>query len=454
MSKYDLLPIEKAVKDYLKHVFPDQDDVKLVIGVSGGADSMCLFYILNKLDIELILIHINYQKRGNESDNDARLVEQVADNLGIDYEIVTVDPDEAGNENFQQWARDVRYEAFKLKAQEIEADGIVTAHHQDDQIETILQKLFRGGGLASWRGMQVWDGQLFRPLLQTSRQEIETYCKRKNISFRTDETNLTSDYARNFLRNEWLPAIKQHFPGWRKNILRVAEQADVFSSSMRYIFNDITEDKDRINRQKFLDLDAGLQKTALLYYAEQIDQSQEISRNALGELSKLSDLQTGKSIQLTENLELMRDRDFLKLVIDTEDVGSYVVLKKKETERKGFLFNGLEFRMQPYKDPDFDEILYLDSDAMQWPIRLRRWNKGDRFQPFGMEGHQTVADHLANRKISAVHKSSALVLESFEETICAVIFPPIENRVPPGTISELVGCESSTRKCLTIKRIS
>lgn len=454
MSKSDLSPIEKSVEDHLRNIFPDQSEIKLVIGVSGGADSMCLFHILHKLDIELFLIHINYQKRGAESAKDARLVKQVTGDLGVDYEIITVDPDEAGSQNFQQWARNVRYQAFQLKALEINAVGIVTAHHQDDQIETILQKLFRGGGLASWRGMQVWDGQLFRPLLHIDRKDIEEYCEQNSIPFRTDETNLSSDYTRNFLRNDWLPAIKEHFPGWQKNILRVAKQADVFASSLSYIFNAIIDDKERIYRQKFLDLDEGLQKALLLYYAEQIDQSQEISRDALGELSKLPGLQTGKSIQLTETLELMRDRNFLKLVVDTGDNGSYMILKKEEIKRKGFSFNGLEFRVQPYQDPDFNEGLYLNLDALQWPIHLRRWNEGDRFQPFGMEGHQTVADHLTNRKIGAVYKSSALVLESFEETICAVIFPPIENRVPPGTISELVRCTPSTRKCLTIKRIS
>lgn len=454
MSKSDLSPIEQSVAHFLKQFFPGKKNVSFVIGVSGGPDSMALLYILHKLDVELHTVHVNYQKRDEAADKDAALTEKVATDLGLNCEILAVDPSGAGTENFQQWARDVRYEAFELKAQQVAADGIATAHHRDDQIETVLQKIFRGSGLASWQSMQVWDGRLFRPLLQTSRDEIEVYCSAHHIPFRTDESNLEADYARNFLRTDWLPEMEQHFPGWRTNILRAADQSQIFDSALHYILADISDDKNRINRNQFLGLDSALQKAVLLYYTRHIDEAQKISRHALGELDKLHDLQTGKSIQLTESLELMRDRNHLKLVVNTGDPGTSVQINREKIEERSFSFNGLEFSCEPFTEPDFDTTLFLDMDVLAWPLRLRSWQKGDRFRPFGMEGHQTVAEHLTNRKISALHKQSALVLESFEETICAVIFPPIENRTPPGTIDEMARCGSSTRKSLTIKRIS
>ena len=454
MSKSDLLPIENTVENHLGRAFPTEDNPSLVVGVSGGADSMCLLHVLHKLDARLHVVHLNYQKRGEESEKDAALVKKISEDFGIECEIVRVNPDEAEGKNFQQWARDVRYHAFEIKAEQVGANGIATAHHQDDQIETVLQKIFRGSGLANWSGMQEWDGRLFRPLLGVSREEIERYCQAKNIPFRTDKSNLDSDYARNFLRNEWLPEMQQYFPGWRRNVLRISEQGEIFASSLKYILDDITDKKDRLNRKAFLQLDEPLKKSVLLYYVNRINETEEISRDALKELSKLDNLQTGKSIQLSKHLELMRDRDHLKLVVNTGDTGSFLVIKKKDLQEKSISFNGFEFALQPYEKPNSEEMLYLDLAAVSWPVRLRRWKEGDRFQPLGMDGHQTVADHLTNRKVSAVEKDMALVLESFEETICAVIFPPIENRSTPGTISEIVKCDSSTRKCLTINRIS
>src|SRR5699024_2899767 len=113
-----------------------------------------------------------------------------------------------------------------------------------------------------------------------------------------------------------------------------------------------------------------------------------------------------------------------------------------------------QFRAKPYQNPDFEQQLYLGWDAIAWPVKLRFWKEGDRFQPLGMEGHQSVADHLANRKISATGKGRALVLEASDGIICAVLFPVEENKLPPGTIAERVKCDEFTDYCLTIKPIT
>jgi tRNA(Ile)-lysidine synthase len=347
----------------------------------------------------------------------------------------------------------VRYNIFNSRIEAIGANGITIAHHKDDQIETILQKVFRGSGLASWSAMQIWDGRLFRPLLGISRGEIESYVQERSIIYRDDESNFTSDFARNFLRNQWLPDLEQHFPGWRRNVLRIAEQGQIFASSLRFILQQITDEKDRLNRKAFLQLEKKLQRSVLVYYINQIDESAVISRAALGELDKLEQLQTRKSIQLTERLSLMRDRSYLKLVMDTGETESLLTIQKEDLQEGGILFNGLQFEVQPFRNPDFKHCLYLDWNAIRGPLRIRRWRDGDQFQPFGMKGHQTVADHLTNRKVNATEKVEALVLESFEETIYAVIFPPMERRQPPGTISENAKFGPSTKQCLIIKNI-
>lgn len=452
MNKSDLSPIEDRVQKALQNHFPDHQSLRFIAGVSGGPDSMCMLYVFRKLKVDVLVVHINYGKRGKESDKDAELVEQMAFQWGFDCHSLSVNPEEAQGANFQQWARTVRYDIFRALAREHDADGIAVAHHQDDQIETILQKQFRGAGLASWSGMSIWEGEIFRPLLHTSRNEIEEYIGQENIPLRIDRSNLQTDFARNFLRNEWLTELESHFPGWRQNVLRIAEQAALFEEALEWISQRLTDDQDKIDRGGLLNVSPRLRKALVLYILKSKQSGIQIGTSTLDELENLDHLQTGKSIQLTENLSLMRDREHFKIVYQEPEAFQLIGLERDRLKSGPLMLNDIVFEITGFTEPDFDHHLYLDADKITWPLRLRRWKQGDRFQPFGMEGHQKISDHLTNRKISAAEKNKALVLESFEDTICAVIFPPTENRVPPGTISELVQCDANTRECLTIKR--
>lgn len=452
MSRSEYLPIEHEVESLVQQCF-GKTAPKFIIGVSGGPDSMALLYIIHRLELEAVVVHVNYGKRGEESEKDAELVEQMANQWGFDCH--TLRPDSAEGEaegtNFQQWARRFRYQAFRALAEEHEADGIALAHHRDDQIETVLQKLFRGAGLASWSAMEQWDGELFRPLLSVSQNHIDAYCEQKSIPYRTDRSNLESEFARNFLRNEWLENLHDHFPGWEENVLRLPGQARLFSKAMAWMADALTDERDRIGRDRFLELDPGLSKALLLHLLKKADPSITVSGEALKQLQNLEELQTGKSLQLTESYSILRDRDTFKIVYEEPDALTVLQIDRRNLDKEPFMFDGLHFSIDTYADPDFKQALYLDADKLKWPLKLRTWKDGDALQPYGMEGHQKVADHLTNRKISAAHKRKALVVETFEETICAVIFPPIENRSPPGTIADFAKCDTNTRRCVIIK---
>lgn len=450
MSRSDSTPIKDRVARHIKTCFPDSADLKIIVGVSGGPDSMALLHILRQLNVDVVACHINYQKRAEAADKDQALVEHTANDWGMGCRSFKADPGQAGDKNFQQWARDYRYRKFHQLLEEHQANAIAVAHHKDDQIETVLQKLFRGAGLESWSGMSVWDTPLFRPLLETSRKEIMAYIEQHAIPYRTDQSNLESDFARNLLRNEWVDRLEAFFPGWQQNVLRLPEQAALFSESLDALEDHLTDDLDRINREYVNQLSAGLRKAFVLNLLKKRDPSVEISAGALDQLEQLPSLQTGKAIQLTGQYSLMIDRQHVKLVYEHPNSMAQISFREDELREKPFSYNGLHFALQPFRDPDFEKGLYLDLAEDPWPLTLRPWQAGDAFQPLGMTGHQNVSDHLTNRKISAAEKDNALVLESFEETICAVIFPPIEKRTPPGTISELVKCDQDTSECLAI----
>lgn len=448
MNKSDWSLIEKTVWENIQQYFSHVSSLDFIIAVSGGMDSMTLLYVFKELGISARVSHINYQKRGEASDKDARLVEQTANKWGFECHMRLADPEEAEDKNFQQWARDVRYDEFRRLKTKFGADGLALAHHEDDQVETILQKMFRGAGLPSWTAMEIWDGEILRPLLDISRPQIEAYVREHDIPYRTDESNLKTDFARNFLRNEWLPKLQQFFPGWKKNVLRIPQQSENYRQSLQWISDQIRSDHG-IDREQFHSLEPGLQKALLLFFIKQEDPTIQISLGSLERIDELPDLQTGKAIQLMPGVSIVRDRQHYVLEFKAEEDFEPVKIKLEEL-KKPVLVGEMHFKITEFDSPDFGDALYLDISKISWPLRVRRWKAGDKFQPLGMEGHQRVSDHLTDKKISAVYKEEALVIESFEETIYALIFPPIKNQTPPGTISEQVKCDTETKKCLKI----
>ncbi len=452
MNKSELLPIEQTVEQQVVATFGEKKSPIFVLGVSGGMDSMCLLHIFKKLGISTYVVHVNYKKRGLASEKDAQLVVDTARKWGVDYTTLEADPKEGEGYNFQQWAREKRYQQFEKVLERKNAVGIAVAHHRDDQIETILQKIFRGSGLASWSGMEVWDGRIFRPLLTVSREEIMAYVEKNAIPYRTDQSNLTSDFARNLLRNEWLAELSDFFPGWKENILRIRKQAECYEHALQWIADKVT-DQNGIVRKQFHSLEEDLQRSLLLHLLKKEEEGIEVTRSSLNQTEKLETLQTGKAIQLTADYLLLRDREYYRIINDIEDEKVDITLSRNRiagnyTYNELFLtISNCAFSEKLFKD----KTLFLDADKISWPVTLRQWRHGDQFKPLGMQGHQSVADHLTNRKISAVRKQDAFVIESFEETICAVIFPPIKNRTQIGTISEEFKCEANTEKCLEIK---
>lgn len=449
MSKSSLLSLKKTVQEKVTKYFSDGLSPQFIVAVSGGVDSMCLLHIFNELDISVHVAHVNYQKRGEASDRDAELVKQKAEDWGFKAHIIKAPPLTASNQNFQQWARNFRYVFFRDLAEEYDADGIALAHHRDDQVETVLQKLFGGGGLSSWSGMDIWDGELFRPLLGVSRNQIEQYAEENNIPYRTDESNLENDFARNFLRNEWTQKLTDFFPGWQSNILRMIEESNNYEAALQWIADRIVVGKS-IHKSAFDDLADGLQRGLVLFLLKKRKPGIHLSQSNLHRVSELKNLQTGKRIELTSEFSIIRDRQ--NYVINCEQKESFRprTIKKEELLDTTVSIRELDLVIESFDKPDLENGIFLDADKIGWPITLRCWQAGDRLQPLGMSGHQNVAEHLTNRKVSAADKTKVLVIESFEETICALIFPPIKKQSPQGTISELVKCDSDTNSCLRI----
>ncbi|MEX0594418.1 MAG: tRNA lysidine(34) synthetase TilS, partial [Balneolaceae bacterium] len=289
---------------------PNAAPIRLIVGVSGGPDSMSLLWLLTQLQdrVTPMVVHCNYQLRGKDSDRDQSLVEEAAAAWGVEAVTVRFDPATMASGNFQLQARNRRYEIFRDLMQENRAAGIVTAHHQDDQLETIFQKILRGSGLSAWQGMQVWNGELFRPMLGVSKAELISFASSHHVPYRIDASNEESTYARNFLRNGWFPALDDLFPGWRGNLLKLPDRAREHEELTRQLLDSIRSGEDGLDREAFLALPVRVQRPLLLEVLKSLDPAVSISAGALEQIERIGSLQTGKQIQLNEEWALLRDR--------------------------------------------------------------------------------------------------------------------------------------------------
>ncbi|MEQ8523936.1 tRNA lysidine(34) synthetase TilS [Gracilimonas sp.] len=431
--------LSKSLADYF------EPDTFFILGVSGGPDSMALLYLFHLLNREALVVHINYGKRGKQSDKDQELVEQLAFQWGFECCSIRLNPKDAGGENFQNWARKQRYQFFRDLKAESKAEAIVTAHHQDDQVETILQKLFRGSGPAAWQGMKEWDGELFRPLLSFEKDNILAFCESEAVPYRTDESNKSSEYARNFIRNEFAQKMDDLLPGWKQNILDLPQQGEIFEASILEITDQVAK-KNIINLKKFSKLPAILKPAVLKNLLDQFGAEGKYSKGQLKELTELEYLQPGKSMK-AGNLVLIRERDEIHLHPNKEFKDISKEISEDEIE-EGLKLNGITLKKT--QKSASKAALKLDASKLSWPLSLRTWSAGDAFQPLGMDGHQRISDHLTNRKIPSYFKEKALVLCGSDGTIYAILYPAPAINKERGAISELAKCETTSTSFLTI----
>ena len=209
---------EKTLSTIKKYNLIEKGD-KIVLGLSGGPDSVCLLHILNRLrevlDIEVYAAHLNHQIRGLEAQQDALYVSQLCESLGVTFFVKSINVPQYCKDNklsLEEGARKLRYEMFFEIKESLNANKIAIAHNMNDQAETVLMRMMRGTGLQGLKGIDyIRDGVIIRPILDIERSEIEAYCEEHKLNPRIDSTNLESIYTRNKIRLELIPYMKENF---------------------------------------------------------------------------------------------------------------------------------------------------------------------------------------------------------------------------------------------------
>ncbi|MBI5541047.1 MAG: tRNA lysidine(34) synthetase TilS [Bacteroidia bacterium] len=407
-----------------KNLFNSND--KILVAVSGGIDSCVLIYLLHELNFKCVIAHCNFSLRDAESDKDENLVRQLANNYYYEFETkkfeTLIFAEEKGI-SIQMAARELRYNYFEELRKKHNCKVIATAHHADDNVETLFINLLRGTGLKGLSGIPVKTEKIVRPLLFATRAEIDSFARENNIKWREDASNQSVKYMRNKIRHNLLPLIEDIKPGFSKLITRNIEHFSETEILLKELLKEKiektvskTEDKTLINISELLNSESG--KT-ILY---EIIAPYGFNPKQISKIWSTMDGEAGK-VFYSKNFCLNKDRD--KIIISPIHKNN-ILRKYYIDEIQDWISEPIEisishFEWECNKEISKDKsIIMLDAEKIEFPLIIRRWAHGDFFKPFGMDGFKKLSDFFIDNKISKTDKDNIWILESANKIVWVI----------------------------------
>ncbi|WMM25415.1 tRNA lysidine(34) synthetase TilS [Tissierella sp. MB52-C2] len=407
-----------TIKEY--NLIEENDNI--VVGISGGPDSMALLYSLlevkSSIPFSIHIAHVNHGVRGKDAKSDQLFVERIAKELNLSYYTKDVDMIQYGKENgisSEEAGRELRYGFFREILLKVGKGKIAVAHNMNDQAETLIMRFLRGTGIDGLKGMEFKTKDIIRPILGIDRKEIESYIEKNNIETVLDKTNLEPIYSRNKVRLELIPYIEENFnPNIVNTLWRMSKISSVDSKFLEEYskerFNIIVKNKDRhsiiLDGGKFLQEDKSIQQRIIRVAIEEINDSlqgiTEVQINLT--LSLFSSLNTGKEIHLSNGI-IAKTR-YNDLIIEKDH--------KKEASKYFYKLNLGNTNLEDIKYSFKVEVFpvgenfilnkskntrYFDFDIVKGSLGVRNRREGDRLHPFGMRGTKKLKDYFIDEKI-------------------------------------------------------
>ena len=390
-----------------KSLFTRED--KLILGISGGADSVCLMHVFLELGYSFELAHCNFNLRGEESDADEYFVKDLAKEHQLKIHVKQFDTLAYAAENkisTQMAARDLRYAWFEKLLIKSSAKYLAIAHHANDDVETFFINLVRGSGLKGFLGIKEKNNAIVRPLLLVSRLEIEQYLKDRGLVFREDSSNASVKYLRNKIRHELIPLLAQMNPSIQQTVkdeMRILEGvAQIYASKVEEVRKDLTQEKNGIVQ---LEISALLALNPLHSYLYELLSAYGFY--AVEAISKALQGQSGKQFFSSTH----------QLVVDRENIFISLLNKENEifeiTEKTISLVHPLVINFKVIADKTIiydNNIAQLDVDKLKFPLTLRKWKQGDKFIPLGMKKFKKLSDFFIDSKFSIIDKQEQWLL--------------------------------------------
>ena len=402
---------------------------KPLLAISGGLDSIVLLHLAVRAKLTCGVAHVNFQLRGSESDGDELFVQSLAQQHNFPFYSTQVDTHafaEAKGISTQMAARELRYQWFEKVMGEAHYDYLFTAHHLNDSLETSLLNFTRGTGISGMRGIQKQNQKTVRPLLPFTREEIAAYAAAHQLKWREDASNKTSDYTRNFIRHQVIPKLKELNPSFEhtfaNNAKRFSAEKELIDFALAALGKQfITSEANQLKIKKDM-LALFTNQTGVLWesihaFGFNLDQCENIVSGLDG--------QSGKQFYTATHALLMDREDLIISAIPTKVDAISIHESDTLIITDNFTLAihqtaSLEVQADPRQAS-------LDSDKISYPLVLRPWQKGDWFQPLGMNHTKKVSDFLIDLKLSVADKNQVWVLEC-NGTIAWVVGLRLDNR--------------------------
>ncbi len=405
---------------------------KLLIAISGGLDSVVLTHLCHDLKLDFSLAHCNFNLRGEESDADEQFVMDLADSLNREVFVESFDKEDYARLNklsTQMAARKLRYDWFEELADQLEFDFVLTAHHADDNLETVLINLSRGTGLDGLTGIPEQNGNIVRPLLPFSRDDIEAYAKLKNWKWREDSSNTSDTYLRNALRHHVVPKLKELNPqmlqNFGKTVSHLRDVKDILQDRIDDVASRIITIKD--NGEIHLSIEELKELPNPKVYLYQL--LKDYGFTEWNDVSELLNAQSGKQIK-SSSYRLVKSREVLILnkIIETQkhEITIDTHQEKVKTPNGVILFfdeaDALFGTRTDIKDANekFAKTIFVDKDLLNFPLSVRGWCEGDYFYPFGMKGKKKLSKYFKDEKLSLPEKERIQILSSGNDIIWVI----------------------------------
>ena len=422
--------INKIV-EYLKKY--NLQDKTIIVGFSGGYDSMCLLDILSKVkdipeffDLNVIAAHFNHNWRGEESLKEQEVCRLFAASRGMEFYTKTAPSTLKKTEND---ARIARYEFFEEAYEEFDADAVFTAHNKDDNAETVLYRVIKGTGINGLKGISEKRKYFYRPFLKTYRSEILKYCNDNNLTPNEDSSNNNIVYQRNYLRHNIIPALQKINPEVQDALNILAENAnndneiiEEYLSSIRgNVFNE-----DRIVTEEYKKLSMPVKKRFVYEYIQNLglDYDYRKINDIIDFIESNSDKRNGSTLSLATAMWLYadskvvepiprkkqsKDDNFAPIEIYKEGVYKYankIFTIKKYDEGQLFIF--------PESTANF---AYVDLSETRFPLVLRTRHDGDIITPFGMKGTMKLKKYMNGKGVSKHRRDDIPLLCNNDEVL-------------------------------------
>ena len=420
-----LLRFQSSVKQ--QNLFSSNN--KLMLAVSGGVDSVVLCELCKQAGYDFIIAHCNFQLRGEESERDEQFVRELSKKYDVEVFVKKFDTGKYSTEiklSTQEAARELRYNWFKELINQLTnypINHLLTAHHADDNNETLLMNFFRGTGLHGLTGIPVSTGYIRRPLLNFSKKELLAFAKENKLEFVEDSSNQSSKYTRNLFRNEILPLINKVYPqateNLQDNIKRFKEIEKLYQFS-------VDELKKKLCKQKGNEVHIpvkqliGFNNKALIY---EIISPFDFTEKQVEEVVKLSQSDSGKYIQSpASSYRIIRHRHWF-IISPVETMEAENIIIEEGIKEIHFVLGKLKIEttsnlsLGKFSTQTSNNIALFDAGKITFPLLLRKWRTGDYFYPLGMKKKKKINRFLIDQKLSFSAKENICVIESAQRII-------------------------------------